>query len=112
MTFLEPTSSGSTFAPRNACIFTRDRLKPTQIAYELDGYVHARYLYELTDHDRAVFPKATHRISLTSHRDQSDPMFVSAPCWIKEGTKHQLVYMSDDDTLVQARIKKVYDWTP
>jgi hypothetical protein len=110
MKLLETTTFGYKFETSNGCTFTRERLKPTLLAYELDGYVHTRDLYELTEHDRSIFPKATHRISLTSHREQSDPMFVSAPCWIKEGTKHQLLYMADDDSLVQARIKKVYDW--
>lgn len=112
MKLIETTPLGYKFEiGSTGCTFTREHLKETRIAYELDGYAWCRPLYELTDHDRSVFPKATHRISLTSHRDQSDPMFMTAPCWIKDGTKHQLMYMTDDDTIEQARIKKVYDWT-
>jgi hypothetical protein len=110
-TLLETTSFGYKFETSNGCTFTRERLRPTGIAYELNGWSHTRELYELTEHDRKLFPKATHRISLTSHRDQSDPMFVCSPCWIKEGTKHQLLYIGDDDVVSQVRIKTVYDWT-
>jgi hypothetical protein len=108
MQLIETTAFGYKFETSNGCTFTRERLRPTGIAYDLDGHAGARDLYELTDYDRKIFPRATHRLALSSARDQSCPLFVSAPCWIKEGTKHQLVYMSNDDTLVQARIKKIY----
>jgi hypothetical protein len=112
MKLIETNSFGYKFETGNGCTFTRERLKPCHIAYELDGWYGSRSLYELTEHDRITFPEATHRIALRQDRSQDDPFFVTVPCWIKKGTKHQLQYISDDDEkFQQAKIKKVYDFS-
>jgi len=90
---------------------TRINFRPANMSMQLStDWKHTRDIYELLEDDHLYFPLATHRIALTAMRHQSDPLFVCVPCWIKPGTKHQLCIALSETKVIQAQIKKVFNW--
>ena len=110
MKLISQDRSSLSFSTGSGCTFSRPRLLWTGWVVQLEGWAHPRNLYRLEEADRENFPQASWRVELGGI-DQEDPLFVAAPCWLKPGTKHQLVIQSDDDLPpTQVRVTKWSDW--
>jgi hypothetical protein len=111
MQLLSETSHEYLFETENGCTFTRQKLTPANISFEIQDWKSYRALYEIDECTKNLFPEATHLIELSTFRSQEDPLFVAVPCHIKSGTKHQLIMYTDDDLPpIQVKLKKIHNW--
>lgn len=91
--------------------WARQKLIWASKSLELRGWEGARNLFLPTEDDLRNFPGVEYRLQLTSNRTQEDPLFVTMPCRIKEGTKSVLQIFTDDGKPpTECRIKKLYNW--